>query len=510
MANCQDVFTFMTGVSNRNVTTTLPEADIASLQQLSLLQRLTSDQYAALTTEVETLQAARATISQESVGRAQLAGSVQEEDRKSHSILFHFESRDKQTAALQKEAQDQAALRAEDADLAARIQGYNQLVAKQSLLDTLCPYGGGYVGLTGTGVLQLRQLGIRLYRFSDLAFSAYWSESQQTDTDLNDLATRGTQYVSGLSGALPAVTDRAYLWAIALGLAKLEPDPTRGGPLFLDAYNQLGDLAHNAENRLMSAEMLSTLHRSVSENLPVLRDLDHEVRKAGVPKDSSLGVASMLLLGQRADGTFATANLPGFLGLTKSYESAALLAIVNRPFPELAQKFGYLRQMFASWGYEPSEDVELSSAYLTLSELPIEGMNTKLAIIAKGMGAYLQYPLVASSILAAIPVLEANETLNLLEQAYEVVGRRAMPMAQPELICLAVRMVHGVRAETVQGLDATGKVTPTAATGGYLYGPRFFFVPILVAHGAYYSTYSGIGGAHPGHAHMGGGGGFTG
>jgi ribosomal protein S6 len=509
MATCQETFAFLTGVANRNVTTTLPDADLAALQQLSLIQRLSADQYAQLSQEVQTLQSARTTIDQETAGRSQLAYSVQTEERKAHSILFHFESRDKQTAQLQKEAQDEAALRATDTDLTQRIQGFNELVAKQSLLDTLSSYSGGYVALTGAGVLQLRQLGIRLYRVSDQPFAAYWAESQQTDRDLTDLATRGTQYVAGLSTALPPVTDRAYLWAIALGLAKLEPDPTRGGPLFLDAYNQLADLAHNPENRLMSAEMLATLRRSVAENLPLLRDLDHEVRKAGVPKESSLGVASMLLLGQREDGTFATANLSSFLGLTKSYESAALLAIVNRPFTELAQKFGYLRQMFASWGYEPSEDVELSSAYLTLSELPLDGMNTKLAIIAKGMGAYLQYPLVASSILAAIPVLEANETLNLLEEAYEIVGRRAMPMAQPELICLAVRMVHGVRTETVQGLDATGKAVPTVPTAGYYYGPRFFFVPILVAHGAYYSTYSGLGGAHPGHAHMGAGG-FTG
>lgn len=507
MANCQDVSAFLTGVSNRNVTTTLPDPDLASLQQLNLIQRLSTDQYAQLVQSIQQLQSARTAIAQETTTRSQLAYSVQEEDRKVHSVLFRFEGRDKQTAALQKEAQDQAALRATDADLTTRIRGFNQLMANQSLLDTLTPYAGGYVALTGAGVLQLRQLGIRLYRVSDVPFANYWAESQQTDQDLNALATRGAQYVGGLAGALPSV-DRSYLWAISIGLAKLAPDPTLGGPLFLDAYNQLGSLAHNDENRLLSAEMLASLRHSVAESVPLLGDLDKQVRKLGVPKESSLGVASMLLLGQREDGTFATENLATFLRVTRSYESAALLAIVNKPIPDLEQKFGYLQRTFGGWGFEPSEDVELASAYLTISELPLEGMTTKLAIIVKGMGAYLQYPLVASSILAAIPVLEANETLNLLEQAYEIVGRRAMPMDQPELICLAVRMVHGVRNETAQGIDSTGKVVPPPP-GGYFYGPRFFFVPILVAHGAYYSTFSGVGGAHPGHAHFGGGG-FTG
>lgn len=508
MTNCQDVFTFLTGVSNRSVTTVLPDGDLATLQQLNLLQRLSAEQYAQITQDLQTVNAARATIAQESATRAQLAGSVQTEDARTHSILFHFEGRDKQGAEVQKEAQDQAALRATDADLTNRIQAFNQLLSKQSLIDTLSPYGGGYVGLTGAGVLQLRQLGIRMYRVSDLPFATYWAEAQQVDQDLNSLALLGSQYVGGLSGALPSI-DRSYLWAIGLGLAKLAPNPAQGGPMFLDAYNRLGGLSHNDENRLMSAELLSTLRQSIADNLPVLKDLEEQVRKAGVPKESSLGVASMLLLGRRADGTFATANLSTFLRLTQSYESAALLAIMNQPIPELAQKFTYLRSVFASWGYEPSEDVELSSAYLTVSELPVDGVTTKLAIISKGLHAYLQYPLVASSILAAIPVLEANETLNILEQAYAIVGRRAMPATPPELICLAVRMVHGVRPQTIQNLDTTATPAATAAGRGYYYGPGFFFVPIFIAHGAYYSTFSGIGGAHPGHAHAGAGG-FTG
>jgi hypothetical protein len=508
VANCQDISAFLSGVANRNVTTTLPDADLATLQQLNLIQRITVDQYGQLVKDVQTMQGARDAINQESAKRTQLAFALQDEDRKTHSILFHFEGRDKQTAELQKATQDQVALRSTDADIAARMQGFNQLMASQSLLDTLSPYAGGYVALTGAGVLQLRQLAIRMYRVSDVAFASYIAESLQTDQDLNTLAANGAQYVTGLSGALPTV-DRGYLWAIALGLSKLDPDPTHGGPLFLDAYNQLRDLSHNDENRLMSAEMLSSLRHNIAESVPMLRDLEKQVRKAGVPKESSLGVASMLLLGQRADGTLATANLPSFLRVTKSYESAALLAIVNRPFNDLEQKFGYLQRVFGGWGFEPSEDVELASAYLTISELPLDGITTKLAIIVKGMGAYLQYPLVASSILAAIPVLEANETLNLLEEAYSIVGRRAMPMSQPELICLAVRMVHGVRNETAQGIDSTGKVAAPMPGGGFYYGTGFFFVPIFVAHGAYYSTFSGVGGAHPGHAHFGGGG-FTG
>jgi hypothetical protein len=504
MPNSQAVFDFLSGVRNGNLTTRLPDADVSALQQLNLIQVMTADQQNLLAQDVQTLASAKEAISEQAMNRARLASEVQDDARKSHSILFHFEGKDKQTAELQKETQDRASLQSSNADLTARQQAFSQLVAKQSLLDALCPYGAGFIALTGMGALQLRDLGIRLYRVSDVDFAAYWQQTRAVEGELNDLATHGGEYVTSLAKPLTAV-DRSYLWAISIGLAKLEPDVSVGGANFLDAYQRLGPLSHNEENRLMSAEMLASLRRSIADNVPILGQLDEQVQKAGVPKESSLGVASILLLGQRQDGTFATANLPGFLRVTRSFESAALLAIVNRPFAELADKFGALRAMFTGWGYQPSEDIELSSAYLTLSDLPVQGMNTKLAIITRGMGAYLQYPLVASSILASIPVLEANETLNLLEHAYGIVGRRAMPMSQPELICLAVRMIHGIRNETIGSLDTTATAPVMPAGVGYGMGPHFFFVPIIVAHGAYYSTYSGFGGAHPGHAHFGGG-----
>jgi hypothetical protein len=162
--------------------------------------------------------------------------------------------------------------------------------------------------------------------------------------------------------------------------------------------------------------------------------------------------------------------------------------------------------MFGSWGFAESDDVELASAYLAVSELPAEGINTKLAIISKGMATYLQYPLVASAVLASIPVLEANETLHLLEQAYDEIGRRAMPLAQPELITLAVRMIHGIRNETLSKLDTTAAVRPVAPMG--YRGPYggFYGVPMYVFYGSYFATYGGLGGIHPGHAHFGPGG----
>lgn len=504
VTSCKDVYAFLDGVHSRAVTTALSDADLAMLGQLGILEVLNADQYAKLTQDLATLDAGRATIGQEMADRARLAAQVRADQARTHSILFHFEGQERRQAATDQANKDAAALQAEDRDLTAREQQFNALLFQRALMDNLTPFPGGYVALTGFGTLQWRDLGLRLYRAADLDFSAYWKEAQDVSQQLNGIADGGAAYLQQLAPRLPRA-DRSYLWAIAIGLSKSQPDFARGTNAFLDAYNGISGLAHNDENRLMSAEILAAIPRPIAESLPALGTLEHDVRKAGVAKESSLGVASVLLLGQRQDGTFAVPELKNYLGVTRSFESAALLAIVNRPFEELATKFNALRSLFASWGFQPSEDVELASSYLTISDLPADGISTKLTILSRGLVTYLEYPLVAAAILASIPVLEANETLNLLEHAYEIIGRRAMPMSQAELICLAVRMVHGIRNETVSGLDSTAAAAKGPAGVVYGRGPGFFFVPIIVLHGSYYSTFGGFGGAHPGHVHAFGG-----
>jgi hypothetical protein len=505
MTNCKDIYTFLSQVGAKNVTATLSDADVSLLSQLNLVQFLTPDQYSDLQTKVQALGADQAALQQESAQRAGVARQVQEDDRKTHSILFRLEGEAKRDALEQSEAADQNQLKAIDADLAQKQQQFGQLVQQRSLLDTITPFGGRFVGLTGLGAIGTRDLGVRLYRVGDTDFATYWAQSLKITQDLTNLASGGADYFARIAPGLPGA-DRANVWAISIGLAKNQPDFNQGIATFLNAYNSIQSLTNNIENRLMASEILSSLPRPLVDEFPTLQQILRDVRNLKVPNESALGVASILLLGQRADGTIATPNLAQYLTYTKSYESAALLAIVNVPVPDLNVKFQAIRTMFAGWGYQPSEDVELSSAYLAVSEVPVEGVATKLAIIARGLSTYLAYPLVAASVLATISTLEANDTLNMLEQAYDIVGRRAMPMSQAELVTLAVRMLHGIRNELVGPLDATATAVPTAARMPGMYGPRFFFVPIALVNYGHYSTFSGIGGAHPGHVHGFGGG----
>ena len=508
MATCTAVYNFLTEVNNRAVETDPATVNGAHLMELGVIELLTSDQFQQMTTEVQTLTAAQSALQAELAERTQLAGSLHGDFDRTHSILFHLHGKEAQAAETSQETKDRQSLQALEADLAAKQKAFDDLVAKRSLLDTLVPCGSQYVGLTGVGQAQMRDLGVRLYRVGDAEFDSYWSETQRVSQSMNSLADEGAGYYARLAALAGA--DRSYLWAISLGLSRTVPDPAQGATRFAQAYEGASSLSKNAENRLMASEIMFAIPRPLPDQLPALKELVRETRKLKVPEESALGVAAMLLFGQRGDGTFATQNLAWFLPQTRSYEAAALLAIMNVPAEDLQKKFEGMRAMFTGWGYSASDDVELSSAYLAVSELPVDSMSTKLSIIARGLLTYLQYPLVAASVLASVATLEANETLNLLEQAYTVVGRRATGMSQAELVCLAVRLIEGIRQELVGSLDSTAAATPSAPRVAPVFYGRPFFVPFVVMHNAYFSTYSGYSGAHPGHAHGFAGGGFSG
>ena len=504
MSRASEVLGFLDALAEGKTLPELPPAEVAHLRALGLVSFLDASEYAALGEEIRGIESARAAIERDGAERSRLAGVATEEFRATHSLLFHFHSAARRQDEEARAATDRAALQAEETALRADEERYAQLLARQSLYQALQPGAGGYLAITAAGSVALRDLTVRVYRVGPEEFSTYWSEAQQIDQELNAVADAAGALVTSLAGQLPGV-DRSYLWAVAIGMAKRGGDPAARAATFEEAYRALRPLGGNEENRLMAAEILTVRERAPADSLPDLQALEAAVRSAGVPPEASLGVAAVLLLGQRQDGTFATANLPLFLKATPSYESAALLAVVNEPFADLASKFQAARAMFAGWGFAPSEDVALSAAYLTTSELPLEGVGPKLAIIVRGLAHYLQYPLAAAAILTSIPVMEANETLRLLESAYEQLGRRTGPLPPSELVCLAVRLIHGVRVTSVTALDPTAAAAPRVG-----YGPMVhpILVPLMVTQMFYYATFSGIGGAHPGHVHSFGG--FTG
>ena len=114
MTTCKDIYAFLSQVSARNVTALLSDADdgIALSTQPSAVLPPGHNQKAQA--DVQALGADQAAFAQESSQRAAHVEMAQDEERKTHSILFHFEGKDKQAAELQRETQVESSLKSVD------------------------------------------------------------------------------------------------------------------------------------------------------------------------------------------------------------------------------------------------------------------------------------------------------------------------------------------------------------------------------------------------------------
>lgn len=504
---CSEVYSFLSQVSDCSVSMTLPEADMELLTSGNIVRLISKEEYSELSNEISKLDGLNAELAEAKRREVeQRAEAVANADRV-HSVLFHFQGKEKREAQILRAQEEEEELRNLDGNIASREKLLSDLIRKKSAFDKLTAYDDRYVSLTESGITSMNDLGFRLYRVSDDDFSSYVRQMNLTLTELEGIADRGVSYFQFLQGST-SQTDVSHRWSASIGLAKIQGDKSAIETRFLDAYNRMEGIAHNEENRLTAAEVLASSGADLENALPYIRDIDHEVRhRLGIPKELSASVTSILFFGRRYDGTFPLDLMADFSQITASYESAAIMAIVSGPVDETKRQFLAMKSLFRSWGYDISEDTELSSAYIAVSGLSPEGIKTKLAIITQGLKHYLEYPLVASAILASIPVMEANETLNLLEKAYSVIGSRAFGLEQAELLGLGVRMIHGVRNELVRDLDSTARIAETPLQFTYSASRPFIpiFIPLIVAHSSYYSTFGGIGGVHPGHIHAMGG-----
>jgi len=515
---CNDARTFMSQIASKSVSAPISSTDLDFLSTNGYLSIMQKDDYDKASAEVANLTQINIDQQSEMNYERGAEATLETEEKKTHSIMFHFENKEKKEADLQTLQSEKEVVSKAEAEVAQRDSKIKDLIQKKSMVDRMVPYNGQYLSLTGVGVGMLNDLNIRNYRVSATPFSGFIEECNATMEGLRSIAYKANYYVNNLKTECPGA-DLSQLWSVSVGLGKLQGDPDQISQRFNLALNDLQKFGSTIENKMLAAEIMASFGPDASQplteaDLKTLSDsldkLDHQVRHDKVPKELSVGIAAIMLYGRRFDGTFPTDRLEYFSKMTLSHESAAILAVVNIPADGLSAKFQSYKAMFNNWGYQVSEDTELASAYLSISDFEPDEVYTKLTIIVDSLRNYLEYPLVASAILASIPTLEANETLDLMQKAYSQLGTYAHEMFPPELISLAVRMIHGVKNELVKELDPTAKITNTPIQFSYVPSNVFFFyyAPLIIAHSSYYSTFSGIGGYHPAHVH--GVGGFMG
>jgi hypothetical protein len=309
------------------------------------------------------------------------------------------------------------------------------------------------------------------------------------------------------------------LWAVGIGLGKIQGNQQQIMERFVSAYNSLQRYNSEVGSKLMAAEIMTASGGDFMGLLATLADLEQRLKESAyVPEEQSIGIAATLVYGG-VDSETAIQRLVDFSDLTSSKEAAAILAITNIPEEWIKTRFHEYKDMFDDWGYSTSDDTDLAAAYLSISSLEAEDAKDKMNSIVDALKTDLQYPLVAAAILTSMTTLSATEALDLMEKGVTILQKYATDLGRSELVSLAVRMVHGVNNELAQKLDpnASRTNTPVQFTntqqqatqsaygpGGFYGGfPIFwwFYFPLLIAHSTYHNTYNTGAGYHEGHTH---------
>ena len=512
LVQCGVVRAFFSQVAGKSISTRIPEADLDSLTTNGYVSVMQKAQYDAALAEVTNLSKANEELAREVDEERSARALLEEDERKTRSVFFRFRSEQIQKAELERAETQRVVVSKEEADVVEKESKIRELLQKKSVTDRMVPYDGRYLSLTGLGVITLNDLNVRNYRIAEMEFPAFIQERMATFGELRLIAHKGGFYVSVLNTEFPDVDPRQF-WSVSIGLGKLQGDPNQISDRFLSSLELVRQFKSNLENKMTAAEILTASEvnpaqapaRSDPQRLAEsLASLEHQARHdAHVPEELSVGVAATILLARRYDGTFPIDKLVQFSQVTLSSESAAILSVLDVPFDQTSGKFTQFKSLFGSWGYGESEDVDLASAYLTISDFARDEVKDKMTIILDALKNYLEYPLVATAILTSVPTLEANETLDLMEKASTLLGTYAPSLERSELISLSVGMIHGIKNELVKELDSTAKIAATPIQFTHVPSIVFFRyrTPLILAHSYYHSTFSRFGGAHPAHVH---------
>ena len=528
---CSDARAFLSQVNDgQEPLTPIPPADLDYLSSNGYVLRTTKEDHDKGLTELARLSQLIDQAKEEHIDVEKAEGALRQDERKEHSFTFHFEGEEAKGALHEKVETETTELSKEEGELAQTGATVTALIEEKSLIDRMVAYDGGYLSLTGMGIVVLNDLVVRNYRVADEEFSEFASELKATYAELRTIAEGASSYALLIKRLVPSIEKvvdskgkdagdlyqeaaeaTSLMWATGIGVAKLRGDAEQLDQRFTRAINDVWSLDSTTQNKLMAAEIMTALASQDMSTLESdLENLEKEVKRQSVPKELSAGIAAAIMAGRRFDGTYPTDSFARFRQVTKSYEAAAILAIMNVPFDKLNAKFQAFRSTFNSWGYMTSEDTEIASAFLAIGELEASEVEEKLQYIVLQLRNYLEYPLVAAAILASIPVFEVHETLDLMEKAVTLLSGYISGLERSVLVALAVRMIHGVRNEVVREIDPTATITPTPIQFTYVPYPGLFlwFRPVIIAHYSYHATFSGMGGFHPAHSH--GVGGFVG
>ena len=471
--NCNEAIIFLSQLRAKCITSSISDEDLDYLIRTSYVECLSKDEFEKLSSSVADL--SKIQSEDESAHEKEQADvdTLNHDRKKVHSIRFWFEGREKKELDRKKVQEDEQIVTKDEGNMHGLDDELQPLIQKKSVLDKQVLCNERYLSLTGTGSAVLRDLTVRSHRVGERDFKDFVMETKSTEIELQSIAERASKFYSDMKLAIanidttPLITndndndedeneddyrikakraESSQLWAIAIGLAKLEVDYDKIKESFVQTINTLNELQEfknsNLDNKLMAAETLvASGHTAGEEEIDTLKNIIHQIRQnARVPEELSAGIATTLFCGANPD---KLTRFDNFTKITRSCAAAALLAISKEPEDNLKENFDSFKSIFDEWGISPSEDTDLAAAYLAISGQNIA--RPKMNTLVDGVKNEFEFPLVPAAILTSIQALDADELLDLAEKAASILQSQplCLGLTHSELASLAIRMIYG-------------------------------------------------------------------
>ena len=194
LMQCSVVRTFFSQIAGKAVSTQIPEADMDFLTTNGYISVIHGEQYDQALAEISNLAKVNEELAREEAEERGARSLLEEDERKTHSIFFHFRSEENQKFELEREAIHRNIVSKEAADVVEKESKIRELLQKKSVIDRMVPYDGRYVSLTGLGVITLNDLNVRNYRVAETEFSDFIQERIATFSELRTIAHKGGYY----------------------------------------------------------------------------------------------------------------------------------------------------------------------------------------------------------------------------------------------------------------------------------------------------------------------------
>jgi len=483
MVKCNDVMTALSQISAKSVNALISEDVLKLLTTNGFVECLSKDEYEKLAAFVESYSTIDREVEEEQKKEETDEETLARDEKKIHSIRFWFEGHEKKDIDRARVQTDEQLVSRDKEEVKEKGNELQALIQKKSILDRQVPCGEQYLSLTGTGTIMLHELTIRNYRVGDKDFGEFLHETKATEMELQAIAERANNYYSAIKAATLDMdtspiaakerkdsyaaeddededddddddedeeeyrikskgAESSQLWAISIGLAKLEGDLGKIKENFIQMINALQKFNNsNLDSKLMAAETLVASGRN-TDSLEALTNVDKQIRQsANVPEELSAGIAATIFCGVNPDALTRFDDV--FSKATKSYAAAALLSISKEEQENLSQKLDVFKSLFNLWGYSASEDTDLAAAYMAVSKLSETDAREKMSVLAAALKAEFGFPLVPAAILTSIRALNADELLDLAEKAASILQPFTGWLAHSELANLSIRMIYG-------------------------------------------------------------------